>query len=97
MMERSNVEGSWKQIKGQFESKWTKLTKDDIEGAHGKFDLLAVALEKRYGLTKAVAEKDLDAFITGMEQPKNAEAKNEMPAKTASNKTANGDIPRGVT
>jgi hypothetical protein len=65
-MERRAVEGSWQQLKSAFKGKWTKLTIDDIEGARGRIELLSVALQKRYGVTRSVAVEELNVFIAGI-------------------------------
>jgi len=69
-MNRQTMQGNWKEIKGKLQSKWGKLTNDDLEQAAGKFESLVGSIEKRYGLAKQVAEKQLDDFIVTLADPK---------------------------
>lgn len=61
-MNREQLEGNWKQLKGAVKEKWGKLTDDDLTIAEGKADKLMGRLQERYGLTKEAAEKELEAF-----------------------------------
>jgi len=56
--------GSWKQAAGKVKEKWGKLTDDDLTVVSGKRDQLSGLLQKRYGMAKEQAEKELDEFIT---------------------------------
>jgi len=66
-MNRNTLQGSWKQIKGNVKNKWGKLTDDDLEQASGNFDVLVGSLQKRYGLERQAAEKQLDEFISAID------------------------------
>ena len=61
-MNWDTIQGQWTQMKGKFKEKWGKLTDDDLKVIEGKRDQLAGLLQKRYGLAKDKAEKDLDEF-----------------------------------
>ncbi len=65
-MNRDTLKGKWNEIKGQVQSKWGKLTNDDLAVAEGKFDALSGALQKRYGMAKDKAEQELDSFIASV-------------------------------
>lgn len=67
-MNWDQVEGVWKQSKGKFREKWGKLTDDDIEVIAGKRDQLIGRLQERYGIARAEAEKQADAFVTGLNE-----------------------------
>ena len=62
-MNWDNVEGKWKDLKGQIREKWGKLTDDDYEHIAGKKDRLLGKLQQHYGLAKDKAELELDSFI----------------------------------
>jgi uncharacterized protein YjbJ (UPF0337 family) len=62
-MNWDQIEGKWKQLKGQARSKWGKLTDDDLENAAGKKDVLVGRLQQRYGYKRDQAEKELDTWI----------------------------------
>ncbi|HZJ93110.1 MAG TPA: CsbD family protein [Thiopseudomonas sp.] len=55
-------EGKWKQLKGQVQTRWGKLTNDDLDVAEGHSQYLAGKLQERYGLTKEKAEEEIAEF-----------------------------------
>jgi uncharacterized protein YjbJ (UPF0337 family) len=65
-MNWDQIAGSWKQLQGKVREKWGKLTDDDLTVVSGKRDQLSGALQRRYGLAKEEAEKQLDEFITSL-------------------------------
>lgn len=56
------IEGDWKQLKGKIRQKWAELTEDDVEEVGGKKDVLVGKLQKRYGIAKDEAEKQVNDF-----------------------------------
>jgi uncharacterized protein YjbJ (UPF0337 family) len=62
-MNWDRVEGNWKQIKGQVQQKWGKLTSDDVDIIQGKRTELAGRLQQRYGLAQDEAERQIDAWL----------------------------------
>jgi uncharacterized protein YjbJ (UPF0337 family) len=56
------IEGDWKQFKGKIRQKWAELTEDDVEEVGGKKDVLVGKLQKRYGIAKDEAEKQINDF-----------------------------------
>lgn len=67
-MNWDQVEGKWKQSKGKFREKWGKLTDDDLTVISGKRDQLVGRLQERYGYAREEAERQADAFVTGMNE-----------------------------
>ena len=62
-MNRDILEGKWKQLKGDVQKKWGKLTNDDLDVIDGNREKLAGMLQERYGKSKDEAEKEADEFI----------------------------------
>ena len=62
-MNWDQITGSWKEFQGKVREKWGKFTDDDLTVAAGKRDQLSGILQRRYGLAKEQAEKELDDFI----------------------------------
>lgn len=62
-MNWEQIEGKWKELKGQARSKWGKLTDDDLENVAGKKDQLLGRLQQRYGYKRDQAEKEVDTWI----------------------------------
>lgn len=56
------IEGKWSQFKGEVQSKWGKLTDDDLDVIAGKQEKLVGRLQERYGYNKDKAEKVVDEW-----------------------------------
>jgi uncharacterized protein YjbJ (UPF0337 family) len=61
-MNWDTVKGDWKQFKGKVKEQWGKLTDDDLNRIEGKREQLAGAIEKRYGIAKDEADRQVTAF-----------------------------------
>ena len=61
------IEGKWKQLKGDIKSTWGKLTDDDVVLIAGKKEKLLGVLEERYGIAREEAEKQADSFLARLE------------------------------
>lgn len=61
-MNKDQVEGNWKQLKGKVKQQWAKLTDDDLKAAEGNYDELAGRLQERYGIAKEEAERQVREF-----------------------------------
>jgi uncharacterized protein YjbJ (UPF0337 family) len=61
-MNWDRVEGNWKQLKGKAREKWGKLTDSDFEQVAGKRDQLIGRIQERYGISKDVAQKEVDEW-----------------------------------
>jgi uncharacterized protein YjbJ (UPF0337 family) len=62
-MNQDTIEGNWKQLKGQVQARWGKLTDDDLTVAAGNTEILRGKIQERYGLAKEEAQKQLDEFV----------------------------------
>jgi uncharacterized protein YjbJ (UPF0337 family) len=63
IMNWDQVEGKWKQYKGQAKEKWGKLTDDDLDVIEGRRQQLVGRIQERYGIAKDVAEQQADEFV----------------------------------
>ena len=61
-MNWDQIAGDWKQFSGRIREKWGKLTDDDFSQIGGQRDQLLGAIQKRYGLAKEEAERQLSDF-----------------------------------
>ena len=59
-MNWDQVQGSWKQFKGQVKQKWGDLTDDEIDRVEGRQEELAGLIQKQYGKTHEEAEREVD-------------------------------------
>jgi uncharacterized protein YjbJ (UPF0337 family) len=69
-MNWDQIEGQWKQFTGSAREKWGKLTDDDIQTLTGKKDQLVGKIQERYGMAKAEAEKQADAWSHAQQDAK---------------------------
>ncbi|HEV7968625.1 MAG TPA: CsbD family protein [Candidatus Acidoferrales bacterium] len=67
-MNWDQIEGKWKQYKGQVKEKWGKLTDDDLDVIAGRRQQLTGRIQERYGIAKDVAEKQADEFIAALKE-----------------------------
>ena len=63
-MNRDQLKGNWKQVKGKVQEQWGKLTNDDLDVIDGRAEQLEGKIQERYGKTREEAKKDVDAFCT---------------------------------
>lgn len=56
------IRGSWNQLKGDIKQQWGKLTDDDMAELQGNKDELVGKVQKRYGLTREAAERQVDEW-----------------------------------
>ena len=69
-MNSDQLEGKWKQVKGEVREKWGKLTDDDIHVVAGRREQLIGKIQERYGIAKARAAEEVDEFMRALhEQP----------------------------
>jgi uncharacterized protein YjbJ (UPF0337 family) len=59
-MNWDQVQGKWKQIKGDAKTRWGKLTDDDLDVVGGQRDQLVGRIQERYGIAKDQAQKEVD-------------------------------------
>ncbi|HET8736287.1 MAG TPA: CsbD family protein [Pricia sp.] len=59
-MNSDQLEGKWKQVKGQFKQKYGDLTDDDVTYSEGKFDEMLGRLQERTGKTKEQLKDEID-------------------------------------
>jgi len=65
-MNWDQIQGQWKDLKGQVRVMWGKLTDDDLEKIAGKKDQLVGKIQEKYGIDKAKAEKAIDDFAKNL-------------------------------
>lgn len=61
-MNADQLKGQWKQIKGEVQKQWGKLTDDEIDRIGGEREKLIGTLQKKYGMTKERAEREVKDF-----------------------------------
>ena len=61
-MNWDQIEGNWKQFKGEAQVQWGKLTNDDWDVVQGNQEKLVGKLQERYGYGKEEAEREVEKF-----------------------------------
>lgn len=61
-MNWDQAKGNWKQIKGKIREQWGELTDDELDIINGRREQLAGSIQKRYGITREEAERQIDEF-----------------------------------
>ena len=59
-MNKDIFEGKWKQLKGEVQSTWGKLTDDDLDQINGDTEKLAGKLQESYGIGRDEVEKKIN-------------------------------------
>jgi uncharacterized protein YjbJ (UPF0337 family) len=61
-MNWDQIEGNWRQFKGQIKERWGRLTDDELDVVAGRRDQFLGKLQERYGVTKEEAQRQLEEF-----------------------------------
>ena len=70
-MNSDQLEGKWKQVKGEVRENWGKLTDDDIHVVAGRREQLIGRVQERYGIAKEEATRQVDAFVKHLDDRPN--------------------------
>ena len=62
-MNEDTLKGQWKQLKGQIQMQWGRLTSDDIDQIQGNRDILLGKLQEYYGKSREENERDLERWL----------------------------------
>jgi uncharacterized protein YjbJ (UPF0337 family) len=76
-MNWDQVEGKWKQYKGEMKEKWGKLTDDDFDVINGRRQQLVGKIQERYGIARDEAEKQTDEFVKNLREADKASSSKE--------------------
>lgn len=58
-MNNDTIAGNWKQLMGDIQKQWAKLTNDHLEQIEGSRKKLAGALQENYGIAQEAAETQI--------------------------------------
>lgn len=70
-MNWDQIEGQWKDLKGEVRQKWSKLTDSDFDNIAGKKDRFVGMLQEKYGETKEKIGEDINSFLDGLKETLN--------------------------
>ncbi|MBC7714635.1 MAG: CsbD family protein [Rhizobacter sp.] len=78
------IKGKWKEVKGDVQKMWGKLTDDELDQAQGDLTSLSGIIQRRYGESKEAVDTKLnDYFSTTWKNVKTEIAKGAEKAKEA--------------
>ncbi len=66
-MSWEQIQGNWRQFRGEAKRRWGELTDDDLDAIAGDRDRLLGKLQERYGRTKETLESEVSAFCAECE------------------------------
>lgn len=61
-MNEDIIKGKWKQVKGEVQKQWGKLTDDDLDVIEGDSKKLVGKIQERYGISREEAEKEVNDY-----------------------------------
>ena len=65
----NQIAGNWKQVKGEIQKRWGRLTNDDLDQVEGSFTKLIGRIQERYGYGREEAEAEADRFLNRYPDP----------------------------
>lgn len=66
-MNKDELEGKWKQMKGRAKEKWGKLTDDDLDEIQGRQQVLVGKIQERYGHEREAAEEAVASWMNELD------------------------------
>ncbi|QBF29953.1 CsbD family protein [Thalassococcus sp. S3] len=63
-MNWDQIQGKWKQLKGEAQSTWGRLTDDDWDQIDGDREKLEGVIQEKYGASKEKARADVDEWLS---------------------------------
>jgi uncharacterized protein YjbJ (UPF0337 family) len=61
-MNWDQIKADWREVRGKARVAWGKLTDDDLEQIRGNRDQLVAALQRRYGVAKENAQRQVSEW-----------------------------------
>lgn len=65
-MNEDKFKGQWKQLKGEVQKQWGKLTDDDYDKIQGNKEKLFGKIQERYGRTRDQVEQEYDKWAKSL-------------------------------
>jgi uncharacterized protein YjbJ (UPF0337 family) len=68
VMNWDQIKADWKDFKGKARIAWGKLTNDDLEQIRGNREQLEAAVQRRYGIAKEDAQRQVSEWTQKLKQ-----------------------------
>jgi uncharacterized protein YjbJ (UPF0337 family) len=62
-MNWDQVQGKWKEMKGDAQTKWGELTNDELDQVDGNREKLEGLIQQKYGRSKEEAQREVDDWL----------------------------------
>ena len=62
-MNWDQIQGKWKEMKGDLRSQWGDLTDDEVDQAAGDREKFEGLIQQKYGKTKEEVREEVDKFL----------------------------------
>jgi uncharacterized protein YjbJ (UPF0337 family) len=62
-MNKDFLQGNWKQLRGDIQKQWGKLTNDDVDVIEGEYTKLIGRIQERYGYTREQAQQEVNDYF----------------------------------
>lgn len=66
-MNRHQLQGDWKNLRGKVKEQWGRLTDDDLDVIEGRKDQLAGKIQERYGMAREEADRAIREWLDRVE------------------------------
>ena len=66
-MDWNNIHANWKHYKSAVQSRWNRLSNDDLDNINGDRKKLSGKIQVEYSCSKSEADKNIDAFIADLD------------------------------
>lgn len=80
-MNKEQMKGRWKQLKGRAKERWGELTDDDLDQIQGRRQALVGRIQERYGRKQEAVEKEVDQWLDRVDES-HGESHREPPRRT---------------
>lgn len=67
-MNKDIFEGNWKELKGNIQKQWGKLTDNHLDQINGSREKLSGAIQKNYGIARDEAERQMKEWEKAIEK-----------------------------
>jgi uncharacterized protein YjbJ (UPF0337 family) len=67
-MNWDQMQGSWKQLKGNVKERWGRLTDDDLDRIDGRREQLVGQIQEKYGIAQEVAQEQVQQFLVAFQE-----------------------------
>ena len=67
-MNKQELQGKWKQLKGKIQNQWGKITDDEFDKIEGDRKQLSGLIQEHYGKSREEAEKEIDRWQSSISE-----------------------------